>query len=404
MNDAPLFSPRLLVGLGGLVIVIFAASLLLTGGAGSEGETWGANSWSRSAIGGRALYEMLSETGRKVSRTRVAPSALGDDQVLVLDQPSLTIALRARLQSAKRILLILPKWAGRPDPNHDGWIDDSWPTGTALAETALFPLDSTATVARVAPPLEFDVDTLGFTPTIVEPAQFARSSVLRPLVGSGDNILVGEISDSGRRILVLADPDPLENHGLAKPGNADFAVALFDRIGGGKTSFLFDETIHGFVGAGSEPGRASPALRMLRFPGDLIFLQAAVAVLLLIWASVGRFGPPLPTPRAFSSGKRALLANIAALIDFGGHHSGTLRRYIEAMVADGATQLHPPPGLAVARRAEWIDRAAAARGARQSASAILAAARGAADGDLAALLTAAQAAHRWRREIGHGVG
>ena len=404
MSDAPLFPPRLLAALGGLVTLVFAASLLLTGGSESEGEIWGANSWSRSAIGGRALYDLLAETGRSVARARADSARVDDDAVLVLDEPSQSVfgeAFRAKLKVAKRILLILPKREGEPDRDHQGWIADSAMTAAALPEAALFQLDSAAKIDRLPPPTRLDVDALGVAPTLVEPAQFAKSTTMKPIVALGDDILVGEIDDQGRRIIVLADPDPLENHGLAKPGNAPFALALFDRIGGGQTKFVFDETIHGFAGAA---GGSSPALRMLRFPGDLILAEAAVAVLLLIAASVGRFGPPLPAPRAFNSGNRALIANIAALVDFGGHHAETLRRYVEAIAADGAAQLRPPAGLAKAGRDEWVDRAAVARGAQRPISEILAAARRASARDLAALLAAAQAVHQWRREIGHGAG
>lgn len=406
MSDAPLFPPRLLAALVGLVTLVFAVSLLLTGGGESEGEIWGANSWSRSAIGGRALYDTLAETGRSVARWRADAARVDDDGVLVLDEPSQSVfgdAFRAKLKSAKRILLILPKREGVPDRDHEGWIADSTPIAVTLPEAALFPLDSAAKIDRAPPPTRFDVDALGFAPTLVEPAQFAKSTVMKPIIALGDEILVGEIDDQDRRIFVLADPDPLENHGLAKPNNTAFALALFDRIGAGKAKFVFDETIHGFVSTAGTFG-GSPALRMLRFPGDLILAEAAAAVLLLVAASVGRFGPLLPAPRAFNYGKRALVANIAALIDFGGHHAETLRRYVEAMAAEGAAQLRPPAGLAKAQRDEWVDHAASARGAKRAISEILMAARSASDRDLAALLVAAQAVRQWRREIGHGAG
>ena len=57
-----------------------------------------------------------------------------------------------------------------------------------------------------------------------------RSDKIKPLVASGDHILVGEVERRGRRIVVVADPDLLANAGLAKPVNAAFALALIGRL------------------------------------------------------------------------------------------------------------------------------------------------------------------------------
>ena len=92
MSPAPAFSPRVAVALGGLVLVIFAASLLLTGRGGRDtGESFGANTYSRSAIGHLALYDMLRALGRNSVRADVDPLAqLGAKGVLVLAEPSET--------------------------------------------------------------------------------------------------------------------------------------------------------------------------------------------------------------------------------------------------------------------------------------------------------------------------
>jgi Domain of unknown function (DUF4350) len=406
VSEAPPFSPRVVVALGGLVLAIFAASVLLTGGGARDtAESFGANSYSRSAIGHLALYDMLRALGRDAVRADVDPLAqLGAKGVLVLAEPSEAVfdqSYRTKILTAKKILLILPKWEARADPDHPDWIGEAGLVPEALAESALFPAEPKAKVKDAPAPILYTTNRLGVAPTIADTAQLAQASAMNPLLANENGVLVGEILDRGRRIVVLVDPDPIENHGLSKGENAAFALALFDFIGGPGAKFLFDETIHGFHG---HLAAASPALALLRFPGNLLALQGLVAAVLLVGATIGRFGPPLPAPRAFGAGKAALVSNIAQLIDHGGHHAHSLKRYIETTAKEGAAILRAPPDLSESERIAWLDRAGQARGARRACSEILFEARTAGDKDLARLLAAAREIHQWKLEITHGAG
>jgi hypothetical protein len=406
VSAAPAFSPRVVVALGGLLIAIFAASLLLTGsGARDAAQSFGANAYSRSAIGHLALYDMLRALGRNAWRVDGDPLAqLGANGVLVLAEPTEAVfdeSYRTKILTAKKILLILPKWEARADPDHPEWIGEAELVPEALPESALFPVEPKAKVKDAPAPVQYATSRLGVAPTIADTAQLAQTSVMIPLLANENGVLVGEILDRGRRIVVLTDPDPIENHGLSKGENAAFALALFDFIGGPRAKFLFDETIHGFHGRSSA---ASPALALLRFPGNLLALQGLVAALLLVGATIGRFGPPLPAPRAFGAGKAALVSNIAQLIDYGGHHAHSLRRYIGTTAQEGAAILRAPPNLSESERVDWLDRAGQARGARRACSEILFEAGTAGDRDLARLLAAAQAIRQWKWEITHGAG
>jgi hypothetical protein len=394
------------VTLGGLMLVLFAASLLLTGGGAPDtGERSGANAYSRSAIGHLALYDMLNALGRNAVRADINPLAqLGARGVLVLAEPSETAfneSYRTKILTAKTILLILPKWEARADPDHRDWIGKARLVPEALAESALFPAEPGAKVKDASAPALYTINRLGVAPTIADTVQLAQTSAMNPLLASEDGVLVGQILDRGRRIVILVDPDPIENHGLSKGDNAAFALALFDFVGGPGAKFVFDEMIHGFHGGSAIPW---PALELLRFPGNLLAVQGLVAAVLLVGATIGRFGPPLPTPRAFGAGKAALISNIAELVDYGGHHAHSLKRYIATTAQEGAAILRAPPGLSEPERIAWLDRAGQARGARRACSEILFEARTAGDKDLARLMAAAQAIHQWKWEIMHGAG
>ena len=71
--------------------------------------------------------------------------------------------------------------------------------------------------------------------------------------------------------------------------------------------------------------------------------QGVLAIALLLWATLGRFGAPEPAPPALEAGKRGLLRNIAKLLDFTGHHEIVVQRYVQETLRDAARQLHAPP-------------------------------------------------------------
>ena len=55
--------------------------------------------------------------------------------------------------------------------------------------------------------------------------------------------MLGELKEGRRRIWVLADPDPIENHGIGKGDNLAFATTIVYALLAGKPGKLvFDAT------------------------------------------------------------------------------------------------------------------------------------------------------------------
>ena len=160
---------------------------------------------------------------------------------------------------------------------------------------------------------------------------------------------------------MLADPDVIANHGLAHQGNAALALALIKALRQGDGSVVFDETVHGFV---VRP--ASPFLLLFRFPFVVATVQGLLAVALLLWATLGRFGAPQSAPPALSAGREGLLQNMAKLVEFTGHQDVIVKRYVQETVRDVAVQLHAPRELSGRRP----DRLAAAGRAWRAGSTI----------------------------------
>ncbi|KRE04101.1 hypothetical protein ASE61_10945 [Bosea sp. Root670] len=398
------FQPRVLAALAAALFALFAASLLLTGMGGREagGLASGANSYSSSAVGHLAFHELLEGLGHKAVQAEDRPlAAVGENGVLVLAEPSGNLAgeeNRNKLRIAGRILLVLPKWTVKPGERRKDWIGEAELAPVLQVQSVLGAAVSGGDIVRTKPPASFQKTISAADPTVQGELQLIKGSNLTPLISTPDGILLGELRQGNRRTLILADPDPIENHGIGKGGNATFARDIVAALLDGKSGTLvFDETIHGF--------RRSPPnlLKFLyEFPLNLVLVQILAAVALLLWAAMGRFGAPLPAPRRLDAGRHALIGNAAALVDYAGHHGAILQRYIAMTLQDAARALRAPAGLEGAALTEWLARASEARGIDPKPLSGLGDSPAAGPRNLASLLAAAQALHHWRKDLPHG--
>jgi hypothetical protein len=397
-NDTSLFSTRLLALWVALGVIAFGLTLWLM--THQEGQaTVGPSTFSTSAIGHAGIAETLERLHVPVVRsTDDSVHKLRNGGVLVLAEPEGELPQDGKLQSllhAKTVLLVLPKWVGRSDRGHAGWIELAVPLGSFRAQSVLDAAVPEGEVVRADPVDSWSVNELGLAPKIEENLQLVKSDKLKPLVATGDGILLGELKDGRHRIWVLADPDVIANHGLAH-GNADFAVALFQRLRG-DGNVVFDETIHGF-----EPVPRNPVDLMLKKRFVPVVLEGLAAMLLLLWATIGRFGAPETAPLPLLPGKQNLIRNMATLMEYAGYQPVLVRRYVEATIRNAALQLHAPRGLGGPATLDWLQRLSSAAGGRIDAVAISRQASAlAASGrkDLPQLFGVARAIRQWKNEL-----
>ena len=404
MSTGPVFSPRILVCLVAAVAITFAASVLLSlqgGQTAKTSETIGANTYSHSAVGYAGFYEFLRKSKQPVVQAQVDVLAkLGSNGLLVLAEPSRNLAgdeLRNRIFAAKNILLILPKWSVQRSEDRRDWIGEAKLQPLGLPQSVYSLVSAYGQIVRVAADGAFPRTVMGLSPSLSGTMQLIRNSKMRWLAGTPEGMLLGEISDNGRRIWVLSDPDIAENHGIGKGDNAALLLDIVEQLAGGKKPIVFDETIHGFTSTVKPPMQL-----MLGFPYNLLALQAVVALGLLLLATTGRFGVPQILPPALGAGKRGLIANAALLIDFGGHHAAVLKRYAQTSLRDAARQLRAPRGLEGPALTGWLDRASKARGLPDSASDLLSKAENASASDLARLFATARSLYFWKKELLNG--
>jgi len=272
------FSPRVLAACFAAAIALAAAAFLVA--RSKAPDPIGATTFSRSAIGYAGIADVLRRLGIRVLRSQSDTVAkVGPGALLVIAEPNFDKQRTARqLLAAETILLILPKWIGRPSDARPGWID----LARRLPDTAVQPVlglvDRNARVMQKDKVAAFTANILGAVPRLPSPTQLMRSDHLRPIVAAEEDVLVGELRTEGRRVWVLTDPDVMSNQAMAVPANAVFAVALIEALRAPDASVVFDETVHGSL----DPVTNSPLALLFQAPFGFATAQAVITLLLVL--------------------------------------------------------------------------------------------------------------------------
>lgn len=351
---------RWLVGVA-LVSLVASAALGIFADV-FEVPSHGADAFSRSAIGHHAFVELVRALGRDVVVSRARTAERGAGAVVILAEPLVGPAgldersrevIRDVLARARGVLLVLPKRMGYPDQLRPSWLGGATLAPSAIAEVVLEAAGLEGAVIRPAKGGGWE-GALPH-PTLTDP-QLVTSTGLTSLLRADAGLLVGERARPGARLIVLADPDVLATHGLGRGENAQLVAALLARLDpGGAAAVVVDETLHG------HELQPSLARELLRWPLALATLQAAIALALLAWAALVRFGRARPAPQGLTPGKAFLVENTAELLRQGRHLAPAVASYWHAAKEEIVRALRPPGE----RRADLdrsVARLAAARG------------------------------------------
>jgi hypothetical protein len=398
----------MMLGWVAAVAAAFALSiyLLAFGGGDSQRNAIGPSAYSRSAIGYAGLAELIRQVGIPVDKARsgdVDSSAAA--KLLVLTEPTTLSAEqeeqgRYAFRNADRVLVILPKWYGYPSSSHLGWISDAALLPIISGDQTIRRAGATGRTARVARPENWTTNMIGVSPELASPVQVIQDTKLRPVVAVGGQVLVGEQADRDRRIWILSDPDVLSNHGLFSGRNAEFAIRLIDALRPAQGTVVFDESLRGY-GASS----ANPLTLMLQFPFVVVTIQLLAASALLLWATMPRFGLPMPAPEMLTAGKQSLIRNSAILLRYSGHPEIIVASYVRSTIRSVARELRSPPGLDWRGIIDWLTRVSTSRGVAVDFPHLVRRAEDLATSGPGNTRTPADIArdtHRWKREILNG--
>lgn len=380
-----IFDPRV----GRTLVAIFAVGMLvslyfLVFGGAAEVRSAQADAFSRSALGHRALVAFLRSSGTEVliSRGSSAAKARQDVPLMVLEPKAeaaldrFELLVRTVIERDLPAVVVLPKWQGVVKAPNDVWVERVELLPARAVQRVLEALGNAAFGRRPAPTTddqEAQKPRLGslerteqavawqafgeaqLTPSLRRP-QLIANSPMKPVLSAQQGVLAGWLE--GSRMLVIADPDLLNNAGLGRRPNAALTEALLVEAFEAR-AFIVDEVLHGY---GHE---ATLTHALSRFPFICLSLHSLVLGGLIAWRVAGRFGRPLPPPSRLPPGKLTLIDNTARLLAAGDRGRETLVRYLEVILRRASRRAglmaHPDPSrqaaaLARLARARRVDR------------------------------------------------
>jgi len=400
MNPAPgpgpgPFSVRsaLLLVLFGIVVFVALLWMIGNGLAAGEANDGGGHAEGRGLNGYAALSDLLERRGLTVSHSRSA-AAFGKPGLLVLTPTAFTEGREidkavTRHRAVGPTLVITPKWIAVPVPQGDGarsgWVRivgvsppqwrgflDDVTVETAPAPAGPGPQWAAKGIAGRFP--DPRVTMAGSGPRLVPLVLGRGGRILAAYLADGEFPRLGALAPPGAvaaietdaeaqeryPLVVVFEPDLLDNYGMARPEGARLADQLVTAMDGG-ADVAFDLTFNGHA-------RSANLLTLAFTPP---FLAATLCLLLAMaasgWRAFLRFGPPLASGRAIAFGKRALVANAAGLVIRSGRLHLLGGPYAEAARQRLARAFALPRGAAPDSELAAIDRAGRLHGAADNA-------------------------------------
>lgn len=420
MSSGP-FSVR-----GVLVMVLFGAGVFVallwmigSGMTSPSGNNGGGHAAGKGLNGYAALVELLGKRGYQTALGRSA-ARLDDRGLLVLTPPHDAKGAELAEILAKRrhigpTLIVTPKWqvqsatdakggkrgwvqlGGATTPNWPGFLDQitvgirpgarRW-TGVGLTGPLPVPASVQTGSGRALEPLVMDgnggmlaayLQDDGYYPSLERIA-------LMPQWEAGDD-------EDLYPVILVFEPDLLDNYGMARRENAQAADRLFAAaLAGSPREVVFDVTLNGL---GRSPNLLTLAFTPPFLAATLCLLLAAVA---LGWRAFLRFGPPRAAQREIAFGKRPLVANAAGLIRRTGRFHLVTGPYADHIRERLAKALGLPRQRDASAAEAAIDQALARRWPDSEPFSVLAA-RLRGERRPHAILRAAQALHSLERKV-----
>ena len=400
------FNPKLVVGLILAGIGAFAALLLLLaygGGGGGSSRDGRAHALAVSAVGYKGLVALVGQFHETYLIRQTNDFETENLVVISLEPTSRPQDLRRVLDQrmGRATLIILPKWITMPDPARRGWVRALAPGAGRMAARTLGDVDvAVATgAARGGRTWAEGEDILsGFRMPVPATPQTISGNEVTPLVGlpgamagkQGGGALVARIGAQPH--YVLADPDLVNNHGLADAETARAALELIERLNSNDAEGVdFDLTVNG-IGSGN-----SQSLLRLAFEPPFMAMTLALVIAALLAGLHGafRFGPVRREERAIAFGKAALVENSAGLIRQAEREAALGGAYADVVRQDVARTTGAPPWLQEGELDLYLNRLG--RADQPSFSELAAELHLA--GDRHRLMAAARALFAWKKEI-----
>jgi hypothetical protein len=386
------FSPRtllLLIGVGALAFASMAYLMISADERAARGAEIAPSAVSRSAIGYRAFVQLMQKLDVPVGRESANPTR---PSLQIVFEPWRMQNLKSLLGSRTETLIVLPKWLGYAGPSGDHLVGVR-PVDLAMARAFALAAADDAEIVRPDNAGPWRDGVLRGEPTLLHP-QLVRSRKLCPLLSAGRDMLLARVC-SRPWIFVLADPDLVSNHGLWRGDNAVLAMRAIGLMRNGNGPVVTPATLDRL------PAMNKPSVWRLAFepPFVLITVAGLIAIAIVGWFGVMRFGPPATELPDRPPGVHTLIEVGARLLGARGGDR-LLRRYAELVVLDLGRRLHAPRTVSgIAETGAWLD--ASRQGESSELKYAVLAQRIDSAGPAETVALAAEM-HRWREELLNG--
>ena len=332
------FDPRAVLVLalisGGAFILALLAGILIADR--SAPSTAGSNVFSESALGHKALAELLEGAGLSVHVMQGGlPKGLWSRHLLLIAEPPLDyleqVLDRLDADDKLAILVVLPKREGFIKDTGDRWIAASRLLPVSAIQPFLDILNIEGSVLRLADDAAITEVWTGRVeglPEIADP-QVIRSDDLTALISGDGGILFGRITSRDiNQIYVLSDPDLIANHGLDDGDNAVLVAQLADYFVGDRGVVLIDAAAHGF-------GRRTDLWQMF-FKPPLVVVTLSLLALATVLFLIGwrRLGPIAPETDGMAAGTAGLIETMAGWLAMPGRRRDLMQAYLDVAAHD----------------------------------------------------------------------
>jgi hypothetical protein len=378
-----------------IALISFSAVIVLAGWAPElrDKDEAGEHPYSTSALGYNGFAQLLAALDYPVEISRLERKLEDRDWGLMIVTTA-PWSMRKRLEETElqpSTLIVLPKWQGQPDwSNPKRQIDTQFVAASQINDL-LGVLEIEGELGRIKVPSNVTSPFGTYAPRPDLKMQVLRSNDLETIVETPDGALLARMPDED--IYILADPDLINTFGLAEKDNARFSIAMIDWLRYDETEPIYlDATLHGFTRSAN----------LLQMAFDIPFIGATLTAfataLLLGWAAMMRFGPPLHEGRVIALGKQALADNSAGLVAMARSEVHMAPRYLTLMRRQIAKDIGAPKTLTETQLTALFDQlgpeSASGKTFSQIQSGLIAAAASRED-----LIQKTRELYRWRHQI-----
>lgn len=322
---------------GGFALFLALIWLLSAGeGFGGNGNNGEAHAAAKGLNGYAGLVRLAEAADFDVTRSR-SPAGLETEGLLVLTPPPATDAeefaeLLKKRENIGPTLVILPKWnALQPPPFlpsearekfKTGWVILGDPDPLEWTAKLPQPYGFTSTIEQLEPDQAPDWEGFGLAGSLpTRSILYTEEDALHEALitdAAGHWLALRVIGKEGTEFyenahwtVFVAEPDLVNNYGLADRARAEAALALLSAAAydGDINEVTFDLTLNGF---GASENLLTLAFRPPFLAATLCLL---LALLIIAWRAFKRFGPAaVGGEPGIAFGKQRLIANGAGLI------------------------------------------------------------------------------------------